>query len=188
MSVEDADARDGRIQVCLDEGSASPHQAFEGLRLSPSGEERGSHDVGDRPLDVLDDGPKEVVLVAEAVGEGAFGDAGVTGDRLHRGGGVPPLTEQGAGGHDEVPARRLGWRGLRRLDERARRGGMSAAELQGISRNSSQILSDLGPEIRWLQSYVTDDKISCVYGAPDEDMILEHAWWGDFPANRVTRV
>lgn len=67
-------------------------------------------------------------------------------------------------------------------------GELSAAELQGISQKSNQVLSDLGPEIRWLQSYVTDDKIYCVYVAPDEDMILEHARCGGFPANRVTRV
>ena len=67
-------------------------------------------------------------------------------------------------------------------------GKLSAAELQGISQKSNQVLSDLGPEIRWLQSYVTDDKIYCVYVAPDEDMILEHARCGGFPADRVSKV
>ena len=47
------------------------------------------------------------------------------------------------------------------------------------------MLSDLGPEIRWLQSYVTDDKLYCIYVAPDEDIILEHARCGGFPADRV---
>ena len=50
------------------------------------------------------------------------------------------------------------------------------------------MLTNLGPEIRWLQSYVTDDKIYCVYVAPDEDLILEHARCGGFPANVVTKV
>ena len=67
-------------------------------------------------------------------------------------------------------------------------GKLSAAELQGISQKSNQVICDLGPEIRWLQSYVTDDKIYCVYVAPDEDMILEHARCGGFPADRVSKV
>ena len=67
-------------------------------------------------------------------------------------------------------------------------GNLTAAELQAISQKSNQVISTLGPEIRWLQSYVTDDKIYCVYVAPDEDIILEHARCGGFPANNVTRV
>ena len=67
-------------------------------------------------------------------------------------------------------------------------GNLTAAELQAISQKSNQVISTLGPEIRWLQSYVTDDKIYCVYVAPDEDIILEHARCGGFPANTVTRV
>ena len=67
-------------------------------------------------------------------------------------------------------------------------GQLTASELQGISQKSNQVLCDLGPEIRWLQSYVTDDKLYCVYVAPDEDIILEHARCGGFPADRVTRV
>jgi hypothetical protein len=67
-------------------------------------------------------------------------------------------------------------------------GQLSADELHGISRKSNQVLSNLGPEIRWLQSYVTEDKIYCVYVAPDEDLIYEHARCGGFPANSVTKV
>jgi hypothetical protein len=67
-------------------------------------------------------------------------------------------------------------------------GDLSATELQAISQKSNQVIATLGPEIRWLQSYVTDDKIYCVYVAPDEDIILEHARCGGFPANKVTRV
>jgi hypothetical protein len=67
-------------------------------------------------------------------------------------------------------------------------GKLSEEELRGISQKSNQVLAGLGPEIRWLQSYVTEDKIYCVYVAPDEDIIYEHARCGGFPAERVTRV
>jgi len=67
-------------------------------------------------------------------------------------------------------------------------GDLSADELHDISAKSNQVLSDLGPDIRWLQSYVTDDKIYCVYVAPDEDIIFEHARCGGFPADKVSRV
>ena len=67
-------------------------------------------------------------------------------------------------------------------------GKLSADELRDISAKSNQVLSNLGPEIRWLQSFVTEDKIYCVYVAPDEDMVLEHARCGGFPANVVTPV
>jgi hypothetical protein len=67
-------------------------------------------------------------------------------------------------------------------------GALSGAELQGISQKSNQVICDLGPEIRWLQSYVTDDKIYCVYVAPDEDILFEHARCGGFPANKISRV
>jgi hypothetical protein len=67
-------------------------------------------------------------------------------------------------------------------------GKLSAEELHDISAQSNKVLSNLGPDIRWLQSYVTDDKIYCVYVAPDEDMILEHARCGGFPANKITPV
>lgn len=67
-------------------------------------------------------------------------------------------------------------------------GKLSADELKGISQKSNKVLADLGPDIQWLHSYVTDDKIYCVYVAPDEDIIFEHARCGGFPANKVSRV
>jgi hypothetical protein len=67
-------------------------------------------------------------------------------------------------------------------------GKLSADELRAISQKSNKVISDLGPEIRWLNSYVTDDKIYCVYVAPDEDVLYEHARCGGFPANNVSRV
>ena len=67
-------------------------------------------------------------------------------------------------------------------------GQLSADELRDISAQSNKVLSQLGPDIRWLQSFVTEDKIYCVYVAPDEEMILEHARCGGFPANSVARV
>lgn len=67
-------------------------------------------------------------------------------------------------------------------------GDLSAEELQAISAKSNQVISTLGPEIRWLQSYVTDDKLYCIYVAPDQDIIFEHARCGGFPANKVSRV
>lgn len=67
-------------------------------------------------------------------------------------------------------------------------GKLNDAELQAISEKSNKVLAELGPDIRWLQSYVTDDKIYCVYVAPDPDIIYEHARCGGFPANTVTKV
>ncbi len=67
-------------------------------------------------------------------------------------------------------------------------GELSAEELQGVSQKSCSVLRDLGPEIVWQQSYVTDDKIYCVYIAPDEQMVREHAERGGFPATRISRV
>lgn len=67
-------------------------------------------------------------------------------------------------------------------------GKLSADELHDISEKSNKVISDLGPEIRWLQSFVTDDKIYCVYVAPDEDILYEHARCGGFPADKVTLV
>ena len=67
-------------------------------------------------------------------------------------------------------------------------GKLSAAELQGISQKSCGVLSSMGPKIQWLESYVTDDKIYCVYIAPDEATVREHATKGGFPANRVSKI
>lgn len=67
-------------------------------------------------------------------------------------------------------------------------GRLSAQELQAISQKSCGVLRNLGPQVQWLQSYVTDDKIYCVYIAPDEASVREHATQGGFPANSVARV
>jgi hypothetical protein len=67
-------------------------------------------------------------------------------------------------------------------------GKLSRAELQGISQKSCGVLNKMGPKIQWLQSYVTGDKVYCVYIAPDEKAVLEHAQLGGFPANRVSQV
>jgi hypothetical protein len=67
-------------------------------------------------------------------------------------------------------------------------GSLSAAELQGMSAKSNHVIGTLGPEIRWLTSYVTDDKLYCVYVAPDEDILLEHARCGGFPADRISKI
>jgi hypothetical protein len=67
-------------------------------------------------------------------------------------------------------------------------GKLSPAELKAISQKSCSVLSSLGPQIQWVQSYVTDDKIYCVYNAPNEEMVRRHAKEGGFPANRVARV
>jgi hypothetical protein len=67
-------------------------------------------------------------------------------------------------------------------------GQLGPADLKGASQTSCSVLKDLGPEIQWVQSYVTDDKIYCVYRAPNEEMIREHATRGGFPANKISRV
>jgi hypothetical protein len=67
-------------------------------------------------------------------------------------------------------------------------GKLSPAELKAVSQKSCSVLNKLGPQIQWLQSYVTGDKIYCVYLAPNEEMIREHASQGGFPANRISEV
>ena len=67
-------------------------------------------------------------------------------------------------------------------------GKVSPKELHAISQKSCGVLDQLGPQIQWLESYVTDDKIYCVYRAPNGEMILEHARQGGFPANRISQV
>src|SRR6202045_5099273 len=67
-------------------------------------------------------------------------------------------------------------------------GNLTDAELREISRKSLAVLRGMGPEIQWLQSYVTGDKVYCVYLAPDEAAIREHAKRGGFPANRISAV
>jgi hypothetical protein len=67
-------------------------------------------------------------------------------------------------------------------------GSLSEAALEEIVRKSVGVLNGMGPEIKWLHSYVTGDKLYCVYLAPDEETVLEHARRGGFPANRVSAV
>jgi hypothetical protein len=67
-------------------------------------------------------------------------------------------------------------------------GALTTEQLQGISQKSCSVLRAMGPQIQWLQSYVTGDKIYCVYIAPDEASIKEHAEKGGFPANRISEV
>jgi len=67
-------------------------------------------------------------------------------------------------------------------------GDLSAQELQAISQKSCGVLNNMGPQIQWVQSYVTGDKIYCVYIAPDEEMVREHARQGGFPANSVSEI
>jgi cell division inhibitor SulA len=67
-------------------------------------------------------------------------------------------------------------------------GKLSPEELRNISQRSCAVLSELGPQIQWIQSYVTDNKIYCVYIAPNEEVVREHAKRGGFPANHVVSV
>jgi hypothetical protein len=67
-------------------------------------------------------------------------------------------------------------------------GGMSAAELRAVAQKSNGISRELGPEIQWLESYVSDDKIYCVYIAPGEGLIRKHAECGGFPVSRISQV
>lgn len=67
-------------------------------------------------------------------------------------------------------------------------GEMSVEQLRDASRHSNAVLSELGPEIQWVHSYVAGDKIYCVYDAPSEELIRSHAQKSGFPANRITPV
>jgi len=67
-------------------------------------------------------------------------------------------------------------------------GNLTPQDLQAVSQTSCGVLQKLGPQIQWLQSYVTGDKIYCVYIAPNEDLIREHASQGGFPANRISEI
>jgi hypothetical protein len=67
-------------------------------------------------------------------------------------------------------------------------GKLTPDELRGVSQKSCNVLSKLGPEIQWIHSYVTADKIYCIYRAPNEAMIREHAKQGGFPANKISEV
>jgi cell division inhibitor SulA len=67
-------------------------------------------------------------------------------------------------------------------------GALTAEQVQGIAQKSCGVLRNLGPQIQWLHSYVTDNKIYCVYIAPNEEVVREHARQGGFPANSVAQV
>ena len=67
-------------------------------------------------------------------------------------------------------------------------GSIPTADLQAISQKSCSVLSGLGPQIQWVESFVTDDKIYCIYIAPNREMVLEHAKQGGFPANSIAEV
>ena len=67
-------------------------------------------------------------------------------------------------------------------------GGLSGGELKGASQTSCDVLRDLGTEIQWVHSYVTDDKIYCIYRAPSEELIRQHAQTAGFPANSISQV
>lgn len=67
-------------------------------------------------------------------------------------------------------------------------GALTQDQLRGISQKSCSVLNRLGPGIQWVQSYITDDKVYCVYIAPDEELIRRHAAEGGFPANRISEI
>jgi len=67
-------------------------------------------------------------------------------------------------------------------------GKLSAEELQGISQKSCGVLREMGPQIQWVESFVTDDKVYCVYIAPNEAAVRQHAQKGGFPANRIAEI
>jgi hypothetical protein len=67
-------------------------------------------------------------------------------------------------------------------------GKLSAEELQGISQKSCGVLQEMGPQIQWVESFVTDDKVYCVYIAPNEAAVRQHAKKGGFPANRISEI
>ena len=67
-------------------------------------------------------------------------------------------------------------------------GQLGVGDLKQASQTSCSVLRDLGPQIQWVHSYVTDNKIYCIYRAPNEDMIREHAERGGFPANKISQV
>ena len=67
-------------------------------------------------------------------------------------------------------------------------GSLSAEDLRLASQTSCSVLRDLGPQIQWVQSYVTDNKLYCIYRAPNEELVREHAQRGGFPCNKVSEV
>ncbi|HTW46549.1 MAG TPA: DUF4242 domain-containing protein [Acidobacteriaceae bacterium] len=67
-------------------------------------------------------------------------------------------------------------------------GALKPEEVQAISQKSCGVLRELGPQVQWLHSYVTDDKIYCIYIAPNEEAVKQHAAMGGFPANRISQI
>jgi len=67
-------------------------------------------------------------------------------------------------------------------------GKTPAEQMKAIARKSCEVLRDMGPQIQWVHSYVTDDRIYCIYNAPDEASVRKHAQLGGFPADRISRV
>lgn len=67
-------------------------------------------------------------------------------------------------------------------------GALSPQELRAISQKSCNVLREIGPQVQWVQSYVTDDKVYCVYVAPNEEAVREHARQGGFPANQISQI
>lgn len=67
-------------------------------------------------------------------------------------------------------------------------GSMSKEELRTLARRSCEILEDMGPKIQWIESFVAQDKVYCIYIAPNEDMLREHAGRGRFPVNRISQI
>jgi hypothetical protein len=67
-------------------------------------------------------------------------------------------------------------------------GNLTDEQIQGISQKSNAVLEELGPKIQWVESFVTDDKIYCIYIAPNKEMIEKHAAQGGFPANKISEV
>lgn len=67
-------------------------------------------------------------------------------------------------------------------------GDLTPEQLQGISQTSCGVLNELGPRIQWVQSYVTANKVYCIYNAPNEEMVREHAKKGGFPVNKISKV
>jgi len=67
-------------------------------------------------------------------------------------------------------------------------GSLSSEQLQAISQKSCKVLREMGAQIQWVQSYVSDDRVYCIYIAPDEDAVRKHAQQGGFPANRISRI
>ena len=67
-------------------------------------------------------------------------------------------------------------------------GSLTKEQLQGVAQTSCNVLREMGPQIQWVESYVTGDKVDCVYVSPNEEMIREHAEKGGFPANRISEI